>query len=221
MLGFELIQLNKEKQLAEYSDVQDRVLNYIKPMHNWQPIITKIEKISNPSLEKQFEAAKTRCFGEYIALKFHGTGKEGIDKIPWEGFKISKVACKQLMFGLGIYFATDSSKSAQEIYTKGTKKLLLCDVLLGNTKTVISGDSTLTLEKIRAEGFDSILAPRDSKSTGGVLYDEFVIYDPDQAIPRYIIHYRTGKNSLAAVINVKQLIQQQPQVWMRSLRLLK
>ena len=79
----------------------------------------------------------------------------------------------------------------------------------------------MTLEKIRAEGFDSILAPRDSKSTGGVLYDEFVIYDPDQAIPRYIIHYRTGKNSLAAVINVKQLIQQQPQVWMRSLRLLK
>ena len=32
-----------------------------------------------------------------------------------------------------MYLATDSSKSAQEIYTKGSKKLLLCDVFLGNS----------------------------------------------------------------------------------------
>ena len=194
---FELTELLKEKCLVEYSDVQDRVLNYIKPMHKWKPTITKIEKISNPSVEKKFNAAKKRCTGQYVALKFHGTGKEGIEKIPREGFKIPEVVNRRLMYGQGIYFATDSSKSAQEIYTKGTKKLLLCKVLLGNAKTVLSGDASLTLEKIRAEGFDSVLAPRDSKASGGVLNDEFIIYDPDQALPRYIIHYNSGQDSSA------------------------
>lgn len=95
------------------------------------------------------------------------------------------------MFGRGIYFATDSSKSAQIIYTKGTNKLLLCEVLVGNAKTVLKADFSLTLAKIRAEGFDSVLAPRNSVASGGVLNDEYIIYDPDQALPRYIIHYKT------------------------------
>ena len=195
-LEFELIELDKDKCLVEYTDVQDRVLNYIKPTHNWKPTIAKIEKISNPSLEKKFNLAKKRCTEKYTAQKFHGTGKGGIENIPREGFKIPPYSPgKQPMFGYGIYFATDSSKSAQKIYTKGTNKLLLCDVLLGNAKTVLKADHSLTLAKIRAEGFDSVLAPRDSKSTGGVLYDEFVIYDPDQALPRYIIHFESSQNS--------------------------
>ncbi len=60
------------------------------------------------------------------------------------------------MFGQGIYFATDSSKSGQEIYTKGSHKLLLCDVLIGNCKMVTSADSTLCHEKLQNEQFDSV-----------------------------------------------------------------
>jgi len=195
---FELIELDKVKYQAEFNDVRDRVLNYIKPMHNWRPNISKIEKISNAALEKKFNAAKTKCAGSYVALKFHGTGRDGIEKIPREGFKMPDTAGKRHMYGPGIYFATDSSKSAQEIYTKGTRKLLLCDVLLGKEKIVRKADPSLTLQKIRAEGYDSVLAPRDSKALGGVLYDEVVVYDPNQAIPRYIIHYRTSQESLSS-----------------------
>ena len=197
---FCLIQLDKEKNMAEYSDVEDRVLNYTKPIHKWKPTISKIEKISNPNLEKRFVAAQSKCSGKYIALKFHGTGKEGVEKIPQEGFKILSSARRPPMFGHGIYFATDSSKSAQDIYTKGSNKLLLCEVLLGNAKTVLSADPSLTLEKIRSEGFDSVFAPRNSKSTGGVLYDEFIIYDPDQALPKYIIHYKPGLDSSSSSV---------------------
>jgi hypothetical protein len=50
-------------------------------------------------------------------------------------------------------------------------------------------EPSLTLEKLKNEGFDSVYAPRDTLASGGVLHDEFVIYDPDQALPRYIIHY--------------------------------
>jgi Poly(ADP-ribose) polymerase catalytic domain len=131
-----LIELNREESLAKYNDIKDRVLNYIKASHNWKPRITKIEEVINPTLESKFEEAKKRCFDSYKSLKFHGTGKEGIENIPREGFKLTKVGDRKLMFGRGIYFATDSSKSAQEIYTKGTNKLLLCEVLLGKHKTV-------------------------------------------------------------------------------------
>jgi Poly(ADP-ribose) polymerase catalytic domain len=93
------------------------------------------------------------------------------------------------MFGCGIYFATDSSKSAQKTYTKDTNKLLLCDVALGKAKRVDKADPTLNLAKIRQEGFDSVFAPRGTHNTGGVINDEFVIFDPDQAMPRYIIFY--------------------------------
>lgn len=48
------------------------------------------------------------------------------------------------MFGKGLYFATDSSKSAQNVYTKGSEKLLLCNVLLGKTKIVVKDDNTMT-----------------------------------------------------------------------------
>jgi len=54
----------------------------------------------------------------------------------------------------------------------------------------------LTLEKIRQEGFDSVFAPRDTHTSGGVFNDEFVIYDPDQALPKYIIHYKNKNDQL-------------------------
>jgi len=50
-------------------------------------------------------------------------------------------------------------------------------------------EQSLTLEKIRQEGFDSVFVPRDTHARRGVFNDEFVIYDPDQALPKYIIHY--------------------------------
>jgi len=93
------------------------------------------------------------------------------------------------MFGKGIYFATDSSKSAQ--YTKSSDKLLLCNVAIGNYKTVNSADKNIAYETLISEGYDSVYAPRDTKTSGGVLYDEFVVYHPHQAIPKYVITFIT------------------------------
>jgi hypothetical protein len=89
------------------------------------------------------------------------------------------------MYGQGIYFATDSSKSAQKIYTQGSQKLLLCQVILGRSKEVHEADYSLDKKKLRSNKFDSVYAPRGS----AVKNDEFVIFDPDQALPQYIIHF--------------------------------
>jgi hypothetical protein len=92
------------------------------------------------------------------------------------------------MFGQGIYFATDSSKSARDIYTKGSNKLLLCKVLLGRSMEVKKSDHSLNLQKLRSANFDSVFAPRGSE----VMNDEFVIFEPTQALPEYIIHYASS-----------------------------
>jgi len=114
-----LIELTKEESLAKYLDIQDRILNYIKPFHNWKPRITKIEEVINPSLVSKFEEAKKRCFDSYTSLKFHVTDKVGIENIPREGFKLAKGGDQKLMYGQGICFATDASKCAHKISTKG------------------------------------------------------------------------------------------------------
>ena len=179
---------------AEYQKVKDQVLKFIQPCHKWFPTITKIEKITNLELEKKFEAAKSRASGDYIDTKFHGTSDSGVKGIVRKGFKMPEAnprpPKKRGMYGQGIYFATDSSKSARTIYTKGSQKLLLCQVILGNSMTVDKADNTLNKKKLRSNKCDSVYAPRGTE----VINDEFVIFDPDQALPQYIIHFSSTNN---------------------------
>ena len=56
--------------------------------------------------------------------------------------------------------------------------------------------------KLSKEGFDSIFAPRNTKGTGGVLFDEFVVFDPDRVLPEYIVHY--SKNAVPTTSGLNQ-----------------
>jgi len=88
--------------------------------------------------------------------------------------------------------------------------VILCDVLLGKPCTVpgltskhplseyvkTSRKNRLYLDvdkaKVQKAGFDSVFAPRDTRNEAGVQYDEMIVYDPDQAIPRYIVYFGGG-----------------------------
>ena len=179
---------NTGHSAAEYQKVEDQVLKFIQPCHHWFPKITRIEKVTNLELEKNFEVAKSKAFGEYIDTKFHGTSNNALRNIIKNGFKMpdpKPPPDKRGMFGQGIYFATDSSKSAQTTYTQGSQKLLLCQVILGRSKEVHKADYSWNKKKLRSQNFDSVFAPRGS----AVKNDEFVIFDPYQALPQYIIHF--------------------------------
>ena len=172
----------------EYFSIEDKVMKYVQPGHDWFPRVTRVVKLVNLKLEIRWLEAKTEVFDPSRRdLKFHGTTSEAVDSIIQSGFKLPKSG--RQMFGRGIYFASDSSKSAQEKYTKGSNMLLICEVLLGRTKTVDKHCQGMTYDKLRAEKYDSLFAKRGTKDTGGVLNDEFVVFNPKQAIPRYIVHY--------------------------------
>lgn len=171
---------------SEFFDIRDGVHEKTLQIHGWYRDVVKIEKITNLELEKRFEEAKGKAFGDLVSMKYHGTGNEGVAGIPKHGFRLPK---EPGMYGRGVYFATNSSKSAQEIYTKKSNKLLLCKVLLGKENKLERDDKRMTQDKLRSQGFDSVFAPRNTKGKGGVLNDEFIVYDPDYAIPVYIIHF--------------------------------
>jgi len=52
---------------------------------------------------------------------------------------------------------------------------------------------------VRRKGFDSLFAPRGTRQSGGVENDEYVVYDPRQAIVKYVVHYETVELRLASV----------------------
>lgn len=173
---------------AEFYNIMDRVIKYIQPGHNWFPHIKRIEKLNNISLELNYLLVQKKLFDPtYSELKFHGTNRTAIENIIATGFILPKGG--KHMYGKGIYFASDSSKSAQNIYTKGSQMLLVCEVLLGRSMTVESAAQAMTLKTLTDKKYDSLFAKRNTKMQGGVLYDEFVIFRPEQAIPRYIVHY--------------------------------
>ena len=188
---------------SEYYDTADRVKKYIQPGHDWFPMIIKIEKVINSHLEVKWLERKSELFyPRRSELKFHGTSVDGVEGIIKTGFRMPRPG--NHMYGAGIYFASDSSKSAQEIYTKGSGMLLLCDVLLGKSLTVESAQNNMTSAELKKRGYDSLYAKRDTKSTQGVLYDEFVVYNSYQAIPRYIIHFQTQKYKNVANVDSLQ-----------------
>ena len=151
---------------AEYQEVEDFVMKNIVPMHKWWPTVVEIEKVTNWKVEKKYEQAKLKLKHDYEARKFHGTSNEGVKGITENGFRLPNPS-NDNMYGAGIYFATDSSKSAREIYTKGSNKLLVCQVLLGKSLPVTGADKKLDIRALRKKGCDSVYAPRNSTGTNG------------------------------------------------------
>lgn len=217
----ELLRDTKE-DVAEYLAVMDRTEKYVQADHNNPIQVLRIDKVHNPYLEKRFLEAKRELRSSLSDCKtrdlFHGSSDDGVKGITEKGFRLPEWNPNN-MFGRGIYFATDSSKSAQHLYTKGSKKLILCDVLLGNVCTVDGLKSKHPLSKhvkindnaqpprhfldvdyeiVHRAGFDSVFAPRGgSMAVGGVKYDEMIVYRVEQALPKYIIHYGKYAHAVA------------------------
>ncbi|XP_038068410.1 uncharacterized protein LOC119737854 [Patiria miniata] len=92
-------------------------------------------------------------------------------------------------FGVGLYFSQHASKAA---HFSALGKLLLVEVGLGKTDSVVKPDNTRVAPP---DGFDTVVTPgRLSLLSGGDGMisgcQEYVIFDPCQALPLYLIEYR-------------------------------
>uniref|UniRef100_A0A7S1R3T9 Poly [ADP-ribose] polymerase n=1 Tax=Alexandrium catenella TaxID=2925 RepID=A0A7S1R3T9_ALECA len=133
-------------------------------------------------------------------LLFHGTDAANVRPILANGFRLPK---RSGMFGRGIYFAHCPLKSVQYAhrvamqlwhYTVGF--LLACTVYLGNTRKLRFAKDVKPSEDLKrgwlasifgAKDYDSIHAP--SGFFGSVRVSEYIVYQPHQAIPKYVLEF--------------------------------
>jgi poly [ADP-ribose] polymerase len=125
---------------------------------------------------------------------WHGTRRANIVGILRNGFLIrpSGVVHAGSVYGDGIYFATNSTKSlnyvdvAGSYWARGSAKvgwMFLCDVILGNQKIVSSGGN-YTLSNIKP--YHSVWAPA---GRGGVINDEMIVYNTTGVNQQHAIRY--------------------------------
>jgi len=124
---------------------------------------------------------------------YHGTSARSARAIITGGFRLPT---HKGMFGAGVYFSDCPLKSLQYVRLGGV--MLACDVVLGYSKRMKLAHHELSPSKdlkrglvprlFGARSFDSVTA--ESGNAGCVRVPEMVVYDPAQAVPRYVMLVR-------------------------------
>jgi tankyrase len=166
--------------------------------------IVKIQRIINKKLWERYSYRK-----QEVAEQNHGHNNERmlfhgspfINAIVQKGFD-ERHAYIGGMFGAGIYFAENSSKSNQYVYGIGGgtgcpdhrdrscyvchRQLLLCRVTLGKPFLQFSA-----MKMAHAPpGHHAVIG---RPSVGGLNFAEYVVYRGEQAYPEYLIEYKIKK----------------------------
>uniref|UniRef100_A0A8C5E3N5 Poly [ADP-ribose] polymerase n=1 Tax=Gouania willdenowi TaxID=441366 RepID=A0A8C5E3N5_GOUWI len=171
--------------------------------------IIKIQKVVNKKLRERYthrqkEIADENHNHHNERMLFHGS--PFINAIIHKGFD-ERHAYIGGMFGAGIYFAENSSKSNQYVYGIGGgtgcpthkdrscylchRQMLFCRVTLGKSFLQFSA-----MKMAHAPpGHHSVIG---RPSVNGLAYAEYVIYRGEQAFPEYLITYQILKPESAA-----------------------
>uniref|UniRef100_A0A671X6A5 Poly [ADP-ribose] polymerase n=1 Tax=Sparus aurata TaxID=8175 RepID=A0A671X6A5_SPAAU len=172
--------------------------------------IIKIQKVVNKKLRERYahrqkEIADENHNHHNERMLFHGS--PFINAIIHKGFD-ERHAYIGGMFGAGIYFAENSSKSNQYVYGIGGgtgcpthkdrscyvchRQMLFCRVTLGKSFLQFSA-----MKMAHAPpGHHSVIG---RPSVNGLAYAEYVIYRGEQAYPEYLITYQIVKPESPAV----------------------
>ncbi|XP_052772153.1 poly [ADP-ribose] polymerase tankyrase-1-like isoform X2 [Mya arenaria] len=195
---------------SEYQSVEEQMQSTIREhkdraggyFHKYNTI--KIQKVRNKKLMDKYQHRKKEVADENHGhdnerLLFHGS--PFLQTIVQKGFD-ERHAYIGGMFGAGIYFAENSSKSNQYVYGIGGgtgcplhkdrscyvchRQLILCRVTLGK--------SFLQFSSIRMAhappGHHSVIG---RPSNGGLSYPEYVVYRGEQAYPEYLVTFQILK----------------------------
>ncbi|CAF3593831.1 unnamed protein product [Rotaria sp. Silwood1] len=202
--GSVFIELDSNDQ--EYRLVEDELQSTIREHKDncggifTRYVVLKIEKIRNRRLWDRYchrrnEIQDDNNGHENERLLFHGS--PFLHSIMHKGFD-ERHASISGMFGAGIYFAENSSKSNQYVYGIGggngctlhkdkscylcSRQMLLCRVCLGRSFLQFSASKLAHAPP----GHHSVIG---RPTQGGLAYPEYVIYRGEQAYPEYCITY--------------------------------
>lgn len=152
--------------------------------------VKKVESCHIAFMETGFDARTQRLGDPVVCTQLYycgGTDEKQIERIMKQGF--SKEDFTRGPYGKGLYFSMQASQAAA---FSSPGKLLLCNVGLGLTESVVVHDRGRTLPP---PGFDSILTGGRTPSPvfPGPPQQEYIVFDPLQAIPVYLVEYSTSR----------------------------
>lgn len=187
-IGCEFSPLDQSSQ--EFRSVKDYMMTTRSNHHHWS---AKVENIWKVAIGKQSNTnlPTMKDIGNIKPL-FHGSRPSNILGICKKGLLMRPpgVYITGSMFGNGIYFANQSSKSEQYATArfggdggKGTTYFMfVADVALGKIKKYQASQSWL--DKPPA-GYDSVQGEKGYS----LLHDEFIVYNTKQHIIQYLIEF--------------------------------
>jgi len=198
---------NVETEPASQEELK-AIRDLVKSRTKYNMKVLDAYKVHSPSQEKHFQNYQKLLHSKNHPSEptqlFHGTSFYSARNIVANGFKIGHGG----MFGGGIYFAKTPRKSMNFCTARSGKRvMLLCDVLMGNSRIIktakndLDPKKDLSMKKYRLAHWgpvfylESTMRSYDSVSAvPSVLFPflsvqtpEFVVYKKEQIIPRYVL----------------------------------
>lgn len=176
---------------AEIERIRQKYQSTQKAMHASSHLdVKRVFRVEIAAMRQQFEE-NGAAVGNVQEL-WHGTQASNLLSILRSGFVIAPASaahCTGRMFGNGVYFSDQSTKSLNYAYGywKGRSTdhcfMFLCDVAMGKSFTPQTWNHTLDPRK---DGYDSTFAQAEKS---GVANNEMIVYDTAQICPRYLVEF--------------------------------
>ncbi len=190
-IGCEYFFLDKDD--ATYKRIEDYHQSTRSSRHDWKATVMNIWRVQIKG-QKDKHSPVMRDIGNVKPL-FHGSGPQNILGICKHGLLMRPpgVYITGSMFGNGLYFADQSSKSEQYAFGRygggsgrgDTYFMFVADVALGKIKEYEAAQSHL---QKAPSGYDSV----QGKKGGYLVHNEFIVYDIKQHILQYLIEFKTN-----------------------------
>lgn len=169
----------------EYKRIEEKINGTHSQYHRFHVDITDIFAVEDMLGHKNFNPK-----GLETMELFHGSRNENILSIMQNGLKIKPHSAVHTgsMFGSGIYFASDVTKSANYCWgfsraSEDTYYMFICDIATGNIKDYENAQSHLTSAP---PNYDSVRGVK-----GRSLYhDEYIVYNENQVKIKYIVEFK-------------------------------
>jgi predicted DNA-binding WGR domain protein len=178
-----------------YKRVEKYMMSTRSKHHDWKCEIRNIWKVS-VSGQKDKHLPKMKEIGNIKPL-FHGSGPQNILGICKHGLLMRPpgVYITGSMFGNGLYFADQSSKSEQYAFGRfgggagnaDTFFMFVADVSLGKIKEYTRAQPSLNKPP---NGYNSVQGKRGYS----LMHNEFIVYDIKQHILQYLIEFKTNSS---------------------------
>jgi poly [ADP-ribose] polymerase len=177
---------------TSYKNVEEYVQNTRSDRHSWKVGLKNIWRV-NVKGQKDKHLPIMKNIGNIKPL-FHGSRPANILGICKHGILIRPpgAVVSGAMYGLGAYFADQSSKSEQ--YSMGsfgsgsghgdTYFMFVADVALGKIKEYEDAQQHLTKPP---SGYDSVMGKKGYR----LYHNEFIVYDVNQHLLQYLVEFST------------------------------